>query len=909
MKRLIFLLPLLLALFSCNVRENLLLPPDLSPAEYLEGNQINSYSDYLVKSTNDDSYLLIYKEAIADSLLSIGDEIIFHKTTDFADRDSLALQQGATQVSGTYRFAVMRAGSEVELSARIPMAEIYTQFSSSASGLQLLSLSYYLQAASLQPVFYGESRAHFPLSSTGDYSAYRFTETENPQLSLSGSEAKYALLLDSSGAQLNVNFPGAYLQASGNVSLSLSQALTPTQQTVLGNLYPNAALSEPIIELQTASSPGSQIAILRQVNARKGSLHKEWMRISGNTLNGWPETDPDSQTPNWWQSDNTFYGFLGSAGSYFLATPLAEQTELSIPLDGGFSQVYLQDLWFDLQSLNLADTYLKVNLSPNTSQLMADYFSGSPFTLQGSSEAFGISFVQSGSQLATLPDDAFIEFGFRSALTASSQDRLFRCYRTDSQDLITYKTAASEYDGEHYVRSGANVYCGISSSATYIYGAFTEAQTKLNVPYRRATQYVQTSQAIVSWQASSKRSYGYLSLDLQPTLPQHSWLEAEPFTVANATALAKVVFYSAGKTLSTLPEGFYLHIPTQVGQNVLLFNELSYPRLKFYLFGESFTGDTYVSDATGSGFVPEFPGTILAADLSYANPLNLRMFPTQTFIFGEFRLYTYGTAPADSSFVLNVSRSNGLPDSFTALATQYSLTPSSSAYQVSTEHEAALKTFKPTLFFKRRSRDVNLLFYERSGLSYYRLYPYTESAAYDPWHFYIDNGYNGIDLVYHGYYQSFTDTNPHTSVTMNVNNTMDSVLSLYQAQFIMQLFFAGTTIPEGATLGLQKLSVLPGVNNLLSAYLLSINGPGGNSLSPNFYGISEADRMPYVYIPVDDADAASTARVFYRSFTGSVIELQVVDEFSDNYANECVRVGNCFYCTVNNPGIFYVTTP
>ncbi len=909
MKRFILILPLILILFACNNRENLLLPPDLSPADYLEGNIINSYNDYLVKSSNDDSYLLVHKEAIADSLLKIGDEIIFGKTQSFSDRDSLAIQQDATSVSETYGFAVRRGGTKLDLAARIPMAEVYTGLSSVAGNMYLLSISYYLEAASLEPVLYGNGRAHFPLYGTGDFGLYKFAGTAEPQLSISGSEACYALLMDNNSNQLNINFPASYLQAAGNVELSLQENLSPNQQAVLDNLYPNAALSAPLVKLNTTSAPGSEIAIMRMINSRKGRLQKQWTRLSGTNLESWPETDPDSQTPNWWQDDSTFYGFLGKGGSYFLLSPLDSQTEISVPLDGSVDQLYLQDLWFDLQNTQLEDTYLKINLNPEISVLIADYFNGSPFSSNDTPEAFSVAFIQNGSQIATLPDEAWIEFGYRSQHSPTNQDRLFRCYRDGSQDLITYKTSAAEYDASHYMRSGSYVYAGINSTATYLYGAFSEAQTKLTVPYRKATQYLQTSQAIVSWQESTKRSFSYLNLNLKPAFPSHSWLSGEPFQLSNTTCLAQFEFYSAGKVESTLPTGFYLHLPTQVGQNVLLFNNQSYPRVKYYIYGESFTGDTYVSDESGSSFVPEFPGILMASDVSTANPINLRVFPTQTFAFGEFSLYTYGNAPADSSFILNISRSNGLPDSFSALSSQYDLTATSSALNVATEHEADLKTFLPTLFFKRRSRGNNLLFYERSGLSYYRLYPYAESAAYDPWHFYIDGGYNGIDLVYHGSYQSFTDNNPHSSVSMTVDFNRDSVLSLYQAQFILQLFFIGTTIPENTNLSLQKLSVLPGVNNLLSAYFLNITSPSGTSLSPNFYGISEADRMPYVYIPVDDAEAAASARVFYRSLLGTTTELNVVDEFTENYATECVRVGNCFYCTVNNPGIFFVTQP
>jgi len=907
MKRFLYLFPLLILILGCNNRENLLLPPDLSPADYLSGNKLETYSDYLVKSANDDSYLLIHKEAIADSLLSLGDEIIFQKVQNLNARDSLGIQTGAVRQSYSYRFSVSRGGSLIELSGRIPLADIYTDLNSAVGSQQLIYFSYYLQAKAIQPVFYGDDRAHFPLYGTCEFGVYSFPSQAEPQLSYGGADNFYALLLNDSGNQLNVNFPASYTQAAGGIELTMSSGLTPSQQTVLGSVYPNAAVSQPVIGLQTTASTGSETAVLRLLNVRKGKLEKEWTRLSGTAVYGWQETDSEAATANWWENDSTFYGFLQTSGSYCLVSPLSSQTELTIPLDGSFNQVFLQNLWFDLQSLSLSDASLKLSLNPQTNQIIADYFSGAPFTPVSEPESFGISFWQAGSQLSTLPNDAWIEFGFRSNHSADSRDRLFRVFRDGTQDLISYKTPSTAYDSDHYLREGSYVYCGISSSATYLYGAFTESMGKLNVPYKKTIQYVQTAQAIVSWQDSTKRSFGNLILNLKPTLPSHPWLSGEPFTLDYTTVLAQFSFYAGGAAQSTLPAGFYLHLPTQVGQNVLLFNNLSYPRLKYYLFGETYTGDTYVPDASGTGFVPEFPGTLIAADVSYATPVNMRMFSTQTFIFGEFRIYTYGSAPADSSVVVNVSRTNGLPDSFGALATQYELTATSSSYYITTEHEASYQTFEPMLFFKRQTRDVNILFYERSGLSYYRLYPYTESAAYDPWHFYIDNGYNGIPLVYNGYYRSFTDNNPHTSVSMTVDNSRDSVLSLYQAQFVLQLFFYGTTIPDGTNLGLQKLSSLPGVSNLKCAYRLSITNQAGQTLSPNFYGITTADRMPYVYIPLDDPNDITGARVFYRDLLGNTVELQQVDEFGTDYANECVRVGNCYYCTVKNPGLFYIT--
>lgn len=52
-------------LASCNLRENSLLPPNLNPKDYVESSTIGVYSDHLIKSENDNSYLYIPKEASA----------------------------------------------------------------------------------------------------------------------------------------------------------------------------------------------------------------------------------------------------------------------------------------------------------------------------------------------------------------------------------------------------------------------------------------------------------------------------------------------------------------------------------------------------------------------------------------------------------------------------------------------------------------------------------------------------------------------------------------------------------------------------------------------------------------------------------------------------------------------------
>ena len=163
MRKLLLLLPVLILLAACNNREDLLLPPDLSAAEYLTGNTINAYADYLIKSANDDSYLYLPKTSIADSLVNYGDEIVFHQVSSFASRDSLGFQDGTTFAGSTYEFTILRGGVNLAFDLSTPLARVYTDLEPSSASYFLVNFSYYLQATPIAPSFYGSQRAFFPI--------------------------------------------------------------------------------------------------------------------------------------------------------------------------------------------------------------------------------------------------------------------------------------------------------------------------------------------------------------------------------------------------------------------------------------------------------------------------------------------------------------------------------------------------------------------------------------------------------------------------------------------------------------------------------------------------------------------------------------------------------------------------
>lgn len=909
MKRLLLLLPLLLLLLaSCNLRENLLLPPDLSAADYLSGNVIASYANYLVKSENDDSYLFIPQASIADSLINYNDEIIFRRVLSFASRDSLAFQNSASPLSDTYQFSILRNGSLIDFFPQSPLATIYTNLEPNSGPYHFVNYSYYLQAAPLDPEFYGSNRAAIPVLSTGEFAIYSFGNTTAPSLEHSGNSVFHALLLDDTGHQLSVNFPAAYTAAAGNITLTMRNGLSQSEQTMLQHYYPNATISTPILELITDSSPGEEVALIRLKTTAKGFFGKQWTRLFGFNTYSWPEADPDAGTANWWQDSTGLYSFLKGTGNYFLLTPLESQSEFTIPLDGSVSQVFLQELWFDLNNLLLPYTSMEVKLAPDFSPYQDSYFGGEPFTIEGNHQLFEINFYNGNSPLISLPDDTWLEFGFRSSLPVTSNDRLFYIYRDDSQDFITYKTAGTAYDATHYYRSGNYVYSGVSLSGAYLYGSATDG-TLQQIPCLKPQLYLQSSRSIVSWKNNAKRSYSHITLQHQPSLPAHPWLQGEPLTLDAPQALAEIRSYSGTTLQSTLPGSFQLALPIDTApQHLLLFAESPYPKLRSYLQDSSHTGSSYVIENGRLHIYPAFPGTLVAAAISTPAELSLRIYPTMSFIWNNIILNTYGHAAEGQNTLLNITAIPSLPDLYGILRDQYDLAQNSLAYQITATSSSDYATFEPLLFFKRNSRSQELLIYETTE-PYYRLYPYRQSSTSDPWHFIIDSGYNGISLAYDGCYAAYSDLNPHSSVSTSVATPpRDTILSLYQAQMVVPGFFAGNTLPLTSTITLTQLNSLPGVPNLLAAYNLTFQTASGTAFLPNFYQIPGATQEPYIYIPVEDIDAIPTARMFFRNYLGQITELTRVDNFTDNYASEYRVLGNSFICTVPNPGIFYVST-
>ena len=159
-------LALLAALLSsCNLRENMLLPPNLDPKEYVIASQILVYSDHLIPSSNDNSYLYLPKTSIADSLIWYGDIVTLSRIQSLLQRDSLAVNSGSYAIGNSYRIEILREGHSIAIENAPAFATLYTDTESVfiESPLYLLTLRQTLTADYARHYNYGKHRARYEL--------------------------------------------------------------------------------------------------------------------------------------------------------------------------------------------------------------------------------------------------------------------------------------------------------------------------------------------------------------------------------------------------------------------------------------------------------------------------------------------------------------------------------------------------------------------------------------------------------------------------------------------------------------------------------------------------------------------------------------------------------------------------
>lgn len=889
---------------ACNLRENALLPPNLDPKDYIIESTIRVYSDHLIKSSNDDAYIYIPKESIADSCLWYNDTLSLEKVSSLTERDSLAFVSATTQATDTYKLTILRNGQEVLLDSIPNFATLYMDAKNATdlSGAEYVQSAWRLSAEDSEIYPYGSSRCFFDIDGNGEIALLNFHSGKSLSIP-AGTKDLQALI--HSGSDYAWGWFPAETRATAQV-LELQDSLLSGQVASIQSIFPGFALNTRVFTLSGATT-GTTVPILRYRVSGERHFDQQWVRLNGANITSWR-----SGEETWLYEDSELVTFLKGDGSYFLVTPVTGQDLLDIPLDGSYEQLFLQDLWLDLNDVSLSGHRMKLNLSPNTTKLVSDYFSGNPFSLSRAYDAFSIEFIANGAAIASLPDDKWIEYGFSSSQTAPSSARLFHAYRTANTDHIYYKTFSSAYDDQHFTQTNGVVYAGYSGSGTYLYGIAGESTSSVTIPCLKENVELQTSRTFLSW-ADSTLPCTALNLAYSASVPTgHPWLNGSPYTLTDPQSILGIFPVSARNRADELPTGLFLSLSSAISPTEIInFSpDISYPKFIRYRSASAYAHNTFVMSGAKIGISPAYAGYLInGANLSVPGAtIPLAMFSRMVFDDYDREVYLNSSLAMTDGTTLQMTPRASITDTFGVLASQYDLSGISPVYNFTVVNNSTFYTsFQPYIRLRQSTRTENLLLSIIEG-EFYRIYPYEQAETADGWRFSIADGHVAFYLINDGQYAAVHDNNPHTSVDAIMNiTTRDFHTSLYQNQFVLPSEYLGTTVPIGSHVTLNTgINPPQGVTPTAICQVL-LRNPQLAYLNPGFYTLVGTTRLPYLYLAIPNYSPGQTVRLFYRSPLGVTTEFTRVSQFSDAPTGEFLLVGNTAVCFFNNPGIFYTT--
>jgi len=892
---------LLTLLTSCNRREDILLPPNLDPKEYVISNRIQVYADHLIRCENDDSYLYLPKESISDSLIWYGDTIYFNRVEHILERDSLALAEGSQRLSNTYRVQVSRNGESISFADAADFATLYLDLKGAGTEgrASLISWEYLLNAEDIDIYPYGKKRAFFAIDGTGDFALAELSDSN--ELLIERSEADVQGLLKDGDTTMRVFIPAEFTTDMGESLIRMKDGLQPDQLQTVQELYKGFAMLSKVLQITTENSgSSSHPPIIHYSMPASKSFGTKWLKMNDGRIDSW-----ESGEDTWLIEDNKLISFINGSGDYFLLEPIASQNTLRISLDGTYNQIYLQDLWLDTKGLNLPGTELEITANPSIADIKQDYFGFRPYTHSGQLQAYQFSFKAGSETLESLPDDGWLELGFAADLSEVSTSRLMRVYRDPDKDIISYKTYATKYDEQHFTADDSFVYTGLSSSGTYLFGRITENSTTQQIPCIKDQLYLQMDKTTVSYQDSSLPCSA-IRIDYGASIfGNHPWLDQQPYFLTDRTSLLQIA--SIDGNVDALPQGLFLKSRMSIdGASVVNFSPLaSYPKLIRYNKSNSLEHNSFLYKDGILSISPAYAGYLIdAQNLTLpGSSRDLAMYPKMVFDDYDMEVYLNSAASMPQS-TLRIQKSATLSDPYQVLQNQYNLTYLSPAYSFQMLNNLSFYTnFQPYLRIKHQSRSQDLLF-SVSNEENYRIYSYPEGDAADGWQFLNSDGHFAFYLPYDAQYAIVKDLNPHSAAQISLSTGQDGHLSLYQAQVFMPEEQIGSSIAAGSIVKLERLESVPGGIDSRSAYQLGITDAEQNPLQPDFFD-QTIETWPYLYLPVPDYASGEALRVFYRDSSGNTQELNQVDSFSSFPDSEFIVIGNCAVVFIDNPGVFY----
>lgn len=903
----------LLILTSCNLRENLLLPPNIIPEDYVESSYIYSVSNYMVKSTNDDAFLYINQAAIADSLIRMQDTIVFERAIALTERDTIHVNTTA-ELSAAYHFYIYRDSVMVQLSLdpEYPNITIYAPKTGNQNSGQSYCLNQYiwLDAIPVTPDDYTSRRISFHPYGTGTNQLVSINP-QNNDLAFTAIEGNhYAFML---GSQDRTSYFLPVTTADTAINISSLESLDATSAARIQHVFPAYTVFSSItnVTASAALGDGSSAPLMKLHNSVLPNRYPmQWIMQSSTQVYALQES-----ADTWQMTGNDLIAPCRVNGNYLLITPLESQSSLTLPLDAGFNKVYAVDFWLDLTDVEIANTTLTISTPTGISSSFQSYVSGNPYQLNSQHNLYNFSFCQDGTEISALPDSQWVEIGF-PVTNSSTANRLMRYYGTSARDAISYKTYASAFDATHYVIQDDVLYASLSQSGEYLYADIDTDPSAIRIPAAKTGGEFQTDRVFAYWDGAQKRQFSYFTLDyLSSYSTPNPWFNGSPFQMAGYRGFIKSYFESSGVVTDAVPTTFYLEydIPvTQTFGQMVLYSALNSSYLAA-LYKTSGTADagTFTQNSDRITCYPVSGGTHILANITNLNSAEkyVTLYKTMSVDFGDLKLWMQSAQEPATGTNLHITAGTAFADPLNVISSQYTLTRTSPVYSIAAEvNGVPSSTFydqhTPLIYLKRTTRRVEQLFTLNRDTDY-RIYTYDSGTTADGYHYVSESNYNRFLLVHNGQFATYTDDNPHTQIARTLaTGAQDFVMSLYQAEFILPDVLAAQPAFAGFQFYLNKVTNLANLPGAISATALRILNSSNQLVNPGFLSNFVVTRYPVLYIPFPAEYADQNLNLFYVNTSNVTSQFTEVETITG--INQFIIYGNCAICLVDNPGSYYL---
>jgi hypothetical protein len=565
-RHLLFVIILILTLSSC-FRESDRFPVGVDPFSLIESDIPGYYIDttiteamnYYIPSQSDESYLLVDKKAIEESILVRGDFIWFGKVTDFTARDSVFISNHFSPVSETYFLGVYRDSTLICQENRIfkdyVKVNIRTEIVSSDTkyitwGEELLEL------ITPENLTQEDDLLSFNLAKSSEFKLVN-PETGSNNLSVPYSNSpKFILSSDFAGY-----IPGELSTAETTILLKSNVPSVNLQE--IYTLYSNIFIHPYSFSIDFGSIVfGDQCAVLRY--SKLESEAPDMLILNNNS-------SPQSYEieSRYWELDSeTFSVYPNKTGDYVFVQQDNTTTLHSIPLDGTFTSVYLDGVFLDLSNVSLPGGFLEFYLDSDITDWEAK-FGVDSYNLANPDSIYHFKFVLNEQTLYELPDDDYIEAGI-----PSSPESLFYHQDTGNKLYVDYLTADTGYDQTHFSVTDNIAYFGLKTTSDYFFADYTPSDTSksLLLPYSEVWYNLGD---ITFFNNNTASGIDRIDISYDSPLDWDNKFGSSSYNLSEPTLAYNFRLYSAGQIVLGLTDGDYLEIgvPAPTGSQAFFYHQ------------------------------------------------------------------------------------------------------------------------------------------------------------------------------------------------------------------------------------------------------------------------------------------------------------------------------------------------